>query len=242
MRPLSQAYCAERCSPAPDHVSVTRDRMWRYRVAVTQGASPKKPTRRAILSSGVAALTFTSSTCVELVHGEPPWAPYSGSRRQPVGTGPWHFFTLDEGAAVEALVDRLIPPDPDTPGGKDAGCAVFIDRQLAGPYGSSTALYMRPPFRDGTKNQGNQSPQTPEMRYRLRKNFRAHTLCEVTSINLDRSGKVATGVTFVDSSGMEWEQPADLVLLCGLQIFNVQLLLLSGIGAPYDPQSGSRQG
>jgi hypothetical protein len=40
-----------------------------------------------------------------------------------------------EGAAVEALMDRLIPPDPDTPGGKDTGCAVFIDRQLAGTLG-----------------------------------------------------------------------------------------------------------
>ena len=68
---------------------------------------------------------------------------------------------------MEALVDRLIPPDPETPGGKDAGCAVFIDRQLAGDYGSSAALYMRPPFRDGTKSQGSQSPQTPAMRYRL---------------------------------------------------------------------------
>ena len=32
-------------------------------------------------------------------------------------------------------MDRLIPPDPDTPGGKDTGCAVFIDRQLAGALG-----------------------------------------------------------------------------------------------------------
>ena len=42
-------------------------------------------------------------------------------------------------------------------------------------------------------------------------------------------------MTFVDSSGNEWEQPADLVILSAYTIFNVQLLLLSGIGAPYDP-------
>src|SRR6516165_10997218 len=53
----------------------------------------------------------------------------------PGAPGPWVYFTPEEGAAIEALVDRLIPPDPQTPGGKDAGCAVFIDRQLAGPYG-----------------------------------------------------------------------------------------------------------
>ena len=39
-------------------------------------------------------------------------------------------------------------------------------------------------------------------------------------------------------SGEEWEQPADLVLLCAFQLFNVRLLLLSGIGKPYDPATG----
>ena len=54
-------------------------------------------------------------------------------------------------------------------------------------------------------------------------------------INLDASGKRATGVTFVDASGEEWEQPAELVILAAYSIFNVQLLLLSRIGQPYDP-------
>ena len=72
-------------------------------------------------------------------------------------------------------------------------------------------------------------------------NFEARTECEVTRINLDRSGKRATGVTYVDASGEEWEQPADLCLLCAFQLFNVQLLLLSGIGTPYDPQTGEGQ-
>ena len=60
-------------------------------------------------------------------------------------------------------------------------------------------------------------------------------------INLDNTGKRATGVTYVNSSGEELEQPADLVLLCAFQLFNVQLLLLSGIGTPYDPQTGKGQ-
>src|SRR5512135_995970 len=76
----------------------------------------------------------------------------AGAPPPPLRTEPgiWAFFTPEEGAAVEALVDRLIPPDPETPGGKDAGCAVFIDAQLAGPYGRAQGLYMRPPFADGT--------------------------------------------------------------------------------------------
>src|SRR5271168_2914942 len=94
----------------------------------------------------------------------------------------------------------------------------------------------------GCANYSKASPQTTILPVLLRKqNFEARTNCEVTRINLDRSGKRATGVTFVDSSGEEWEQPADLVLLCAFQLFNVQLLLLSGIGQPYDPRSGQGQ-
>ena len=69
-------------------------------------------------------------------------------------------------------------------------------------------------------------------------NFEARTQCEVTRINLDPSGTRATGVTYVDTSGNEWEQPAEVVLLCAFQLFNVQLLLLSGIGKPYDVITG----
>jgi gluconate 2-dehydrogenase gamma chain len=31
---------------------------------------------------------------------------------------------------------------------------VFIDRQLAGPYGRNEAYYMMGPFQEGTKQQG----------------------------------------------------------------------------------------
>ena len=72
---------------------------------------------------------------------------------------------------MEAIADRIIPPDPPgtpdpTPGGKDAGCAVYIDRQLAGPYGRSAGLYVLPPFMEGSKEQGPQSALSPSARYR----------------------------------------------------------------------------
>ena len=66
------------------------------------------------------------------IAGSLPWQPDAGTPPDLVTPGPWKFFTADEGAAIEALVDRLIPPDPQTPGGKDAGCAVFIDSQQIG--------------------------------------------------------------------------------------------------------------
>jgi gluconate 2-dehydrogenase gamma chain len=95
-----------------------------------------------------------------------PWRPYAGSPPTPFVKGPWIFFDDAEGAAVEALVDRLIPPDPDTPGGKDAGCAAFVDRQLAGPFGRRAGLYLSAPFIKGTKQQGPQDEDSPAVRYR----------------------------------------------------------------------------
>jgi gluconate 2-dehydrogenase alpha chain len=94
----------------------------------------------------------------------------------------------------------------------------------------------------GCANYSKATPQTTILPVLLRNpNFEARTECEVTRINLDNTGKRATGVTYVDPSGEEFEQPADLVLLCAFQLFNVQLLLLSGIGTPYDPRTGKGQ-
>ncbi|HZP79461.1 MAG TPA: gluconate 2-dehydrogenase subunit 3 family protein [Pseudolabrys sp.] len=95
-----------------------------------------------------------------------PWTPGVADPPQQVRPGPWHYFTADEGATIEAMVDRLIPADADTPGGKDVGCAVYIDRQLAGPYGRRGGYYMAGPFKHGTKQQGVQSATTPAALYR----------------------------------------------------------------------------
>lgn len=88
----------------------------------------------------------------------------------------------------------------------------------------------------GCGNYSKASPQTTILPALIRKpNFSFRDNSEVLHINVDPSGKHATGVTFVDTSGNEWEQPADLVILAAYAMFNVQLLLLSKIGQPYDP-------
>jgi gluconate 2-dehydrogenase alpha chain len=89
-------------------------------------------------------------------------------------------------------------------------------------------------------NYSKASPQTTILPVLLRKsNFTLRSDSEVTRINVDSSGKRATGVTFVDADGTEWEQPADLVILAAYSIFNVQMLLHSRIGKPYDPQQNT---
>jgi gluconate 2-dehydrogenase alpha chain len=88
-------------------------------------------------------------------------------------------------------------------------------------------------------NDSKASPQTTILPVLLAKdNFSYRTECDVTRVNLDASGKRATGVSYVDAKGQEFEQPAELVILCAFAHHNVHLLLLSGIGQPYDPASG----
>jgi gluconate 2-dehydrogenase gamma chain len=124
-------------------------------------------TRRQLLGSSAVALLLVSPTArAVVIKGGLPWKPASADPPVAVVPGGWHYFTPQEARAVEAIVDRLIPPDPETPGGKDIGCAVFIDRQLAGPQGRYEGFYMMGPFQPGTKQQGVQSPVTPAQQYR----------------------------------------------------------------------------
>jgi gluconate 2-dehydrogenase gamma chain len=122
--------------------------------------------RNLLASTAVGYFVLSNPAVASVVRGSLPWIPGKSDPPRPAVPGPWLYFTPAEGAAVEALVDRLIPPDPETPGGKDIGCAVFIDRQLAGPYGAAEGLYWGAPFQQGTPQQGPQSPLTPAQQYR----------------------------------------------------------------------------
>jgi len=126
-------------------------------------------TRRRLLASTpiLAVGGFGLPALGRSYRGSLPWEPNDASPPIPVRAGAWLYFTADEAAAVEAIADRLIPPDDSGPGGKQVGCAVFIDRQLAGSFGDSSGLYMSPPFANGTPSQGPQSPIVPKERYRI---------------------------------------------------------------------------
>lgn len=94
--------------------------------------------------------------------------------------------------------------------------------------------------RYGCYNYSKGSPQTCILDALKRKpNFSYRVHAEVLRVELAADGKTATGVTYFDhKAGEEVFQPADLVLLCAYQLHNVHLLLLSGIGQPYDPVTG----
>jgi len=123
-------------------------------------------TRRQFLASAAYIVTSLSVARASPIIRHLPWVPNAGNPPKPVQPSPWHYFTGAEGRAMEAIADRIIPPDAETLGGKEAGCAVFVDRQLAGSYGHRDGHYNRPPFMNGTKQQGEQGEAGPAQQYR----------------------------------------------------------------------------
>ncbi|HUN42533.1 MAG TPA: gluconate 2-dehydrogenase subunit 3 family protein [Acetobacteraceae bacterium] len=135
---------------------------------LSQDRSPARHRRRELLAgvSGVVFGLLAGEAHARTIKGALPWSPGAAAPPAEAQPGPWQYFTPEEARIAEALVDRLIPPDDKVPGGKDAGCAMFIDRQLAGPFGQASGRYMQPPFAAGTPQQGDQSPFTPAQFYR----------------------------------------------------------------------------
>jgi gluconate 2-dehydrogenase gamma chain len=79
---------------------------------------------------------------------------------------PLHFFDAAEAAIVMASASRIFPADESGPGAKEAGVVVYIDRHLAGPYGSDSHRYTQPPFQSGVPELGYQGKATPAEIYR----------------------------------------------------------------------------
>ena len=69
-------------------------------------------------------------------------------------------------------------------------------------------------------------------------NFELRDRSPVVKVNLDSTGKRATGVTYIDAQGRTSSSPRISSIVCAFQMHNVRLLLLSGIGKPYDPATG----
>ena len=115
-----------------------------------KSAAGRRVRRRELLAGTAAFFLSVGQSRASLISGALPWTPNAGNPPTRVKPGPWLFFTGAEGRAMEAIAVAY-SAGSETPGGRDAGCAVFIDRQLAGPYGQQDGLYLRPPFQVGMK-------------------------------------------------------------------------------------------
>lgn len=128
--------------------------------------------RRDILSTSalagsLLALKGLAPAEARSIAGEVPWTPGAADAPKGGAPGDFQFFTKDEVAFIDAAVSRLIPNDELGGGAKEAGVTVFLDRQLAGPYGAANRWYMQGPWQEGTKSQGYQTRLAPAQYYRV---------------------------------------------------------------------------
>lgn len=90
---------------------------------------------------------------------------------KPIGTSPsdhtqhanagFQFFkNTRDFEVLSNATERIFPKDDLGPGAIDLGVPYFIDRQLAGQYGSNSREYMHGPFAVGAPTQGYQSRLT----------------------------------------------------------------------------------
>ena len=118
---------------------------------------PKIGRREFLTVAGAAAAALAPVKSAEAQQAQPVAAPAPGSAPAsplPPVDEPLLTLTATEHAFVAAAADTLIPADALSPSGSDCGVAVFIDRQLAGAYGSGARLYRDGPFPKGQAERG----------------------------------------------------------------------------------------
>ena len=79
---------------------------------------------------------------------------------------PLRFFDQQEALIIAAAAARIFPSDASGPGAPEGGVVIYIDRQLASPYGRDRYRYTQPPFEEGAPEQGYQGKATPREIYR----------------------------------------------------------------------------
>ncbi len=79
---------------------------------------------------------------------------------------PLRFFTAAEARTVQAACARIFPSDESGPGANEANVIVYIDRQLAGPWGRDKYRYTKGPWVESFPEHGYQAKENPRQIYR----------------------------------------------------------------------------
>jgi gluconate 2-dehydrogenase gamma chain len=129
---------------------------------------PKIGRREFLTVAGAAATVLTPALPAEAQQTQPATspAPTSTTLATPPVDEPLLTLTATEHAFFVAAADAIIPADELSPSGGDCGVANFIDRQLAGAYGTGARLYRQGPFPKGKPEFGYQLPLTPREFFR----------------------------------------------------------------------------
>lgn len=79
---------------------------------------------------------------------------------------PLRFFTEAEARVIAAACERIFPSDSSGPGAKEAGVVIYVDRQLAGPYGADKYRYTKGPWVESVPEHGYQAKANPRETYK----------------------------------------------------------------------------
>jgi gluconate 2-dehydrogenase gamma chain len=103
---------------------------------------------------------------------------------------PLRFFTAEEARVVAAACERIFPSDASGPGATEAGVVIYIDRQLAGPYGRDKYRYTKGPWVESVPEHGYQGKENPQETYRQG----LKTLGNFTSLSSEEQNKKLAGI------------------------------------------------
>lgn len=119
----------------------------------------KKLTRRGLLTGACTCAAVALSARYALAQQEQS-VPLENYQRA--------YFNAEEWTFVMAATARLIPSEGNGPGAIEARVPVFIDRQMALPWGRGEHWYREGPFeRDAPRYTGYQAAPSPAEAYRL---------------------------------------------------------------------------
>ncbi len=159
--------------------------------------------------------------------------PFEGPRSNPYPL-PALTDTLNNTMFVKAATKLGYHPFPNP--------SANVSRPWTNPYGVQLAPCNYCGFcsKYPCLNYSKAAPQTTVLdAVKRMSNFSYRVNANVIRVDLSDDKKTARGVTYVDEKGQEVFQPAKIVILAGFQFVNVRLMLLSGIGKPYDPVSNT---
>lgn len=124
----------------------------------------KANTRREFLTVPVQSL---GGLLVYTLAGEPVRlaAQQTGQARGQIKI-PLLYLTEAEARVVQAACARIFPSDESGPGATEANVIVYIDRQLAGPWGRDKYRYTKGPWVESIAEHGYQAKENPQQVYR----------------------------------------------------------------------------
>src|SRR3984893_2406260 len=183
----------------------------------------KEPNERRsfLLHAGLAGVASLNSLALPAETSTPTTAPTAKAEQRP---STYHSLGPDEAAFIEALINIMCPADEFSPNGVDCGLAIYIDRQLAGPYGQGDGRYQRGPFKQGKPELGLQLPLTPEQ------------FCKAGIAAVDAACARDRGVPFAALGAAEAD--ALLVEIAGGRVTDGNALFRAGCLGPKNAQIG----